>query len=117
MSQAVLPGGTVGIGYRKATVSSTARALSWTSFTDGSNTGIPSGAEFATVYVEGTAGTNDVRWRIDGGVPTSSAGHLCLAGGSIQIAGADNIAAFQLIVTGSDAAVTVDYEKAGFNFG
>src|SRR6185295_13204056 len=32
--------------------------------------------------LEGTAGTNDIRWTVDGTAPTSTVGHLASAGGT-----------------------------------
>lgn len=66
-------------------------------------------AEALTVTVT----ANSIRFRVDGRVPTASAGILLGTNESIRVEGADNVAQLQMIrATGSDATVELVPEQA-----
>jgi len=59
-----------------------------------------------------TCETADIRYRYDGGAPTSSVGHLLVAGDSITINGPGNISNFRAIRTaGVSATIRVTYHR------
>jgi len=57
-----------------------------------------------------TCETNQVRFRYDGGAPTSSAGHLLNVGDILVIEGRYNVANFQAIATGANGTLMVTLE-------
>lgn len=60
-------------------------------------------------YIILTLETSNIRYRIDGGVPTSSIGHLLNSGGSLTLLGISNIVNFKAIAVTSDATFMVTY--------
>ena len=66
-------------------------------------------AEGALVTVLG----DNVRFRLDGIVPTATVGHLVTAGQSIQVCGTLNARRFRMIRQTTDATVTVTYYRKG----
>lgn len=97
-------------GWEKITVSSTAvgcTAAKIYAYTTNGTT--KSDARALLVTVEGTAGTNDIRWRCDGSNPTASDGHLLKAGQNLIVRGLGNITNFKMIRTSSDSTVSISY--------
>lgn len=68
-------------------------------------------ANSAFISVDGTAGTNDVRYTIDGTTPVGgTTGHLLQAKQSITIRGANNLRNFKVIREGgSSSTLQVTY--------
>ncbi len=90
--------------YHTGSVSSTALDLDTFGFT---------AAEVATARVlHLTVSANALRYRYDGGDPTTAAGHYVPTSGSLILYGAADIAAFKMIRDGaSDATVQVTLEQ------
>ena len=67
-------------------------------------------AYVAVVTLTGTAGTNDIRWTVDGTTPTGTLGHILVAGDSLIIKGTGNITKFRAIKDGATAGtISVSY--------
>lgn len=58
-----------------------------------------------------TLETNSIRWRIDGGNPSSTVGHLMAAGDKIVIAGIDNIRNFRFTYVTAAGTLNATYER------
>ena len=56
-----------------------------------------------------TIETDSVRYRFDGGTPTSSVGHLATAGTVISVKGPHNLARFLMIRVTGDASAKITY--------
>lgn len=70
----------------------------------------PLNAKSCLITVEGSAGTNDIRVTFDGTAPTSTVGHLVVAGSSLNLDGTANIAAFRAIRAGGTSGnISVTY--------
>lgn len=96
-------------GYRQATVSTTALALS--AFPGG----VPQGVTYAKIFVE----TNAARWRDDGVNPTTTVGMLNTATSNreIELFSNEQIRNFRIIRdAAADAVVSVSYYSAGKTF-
>lgn len=103
------------IGFEQITVDNTSGGKGFTASkyqsVDISGAGKPLiNANVVLVTLEGTAGTNDIRWTIDGTAPTTTVGHLLRAGdiengNPIVIRGRSNIAKFRAIRTGGTSGL------------
>jgi hypothetical protein len=62
-------------------------------------------AKEATITVENTS----IRWRIDGGEPDATTGHLTEAGASLTLANGTSIANFKAYAPASTAVLQVTY--------
>lgn len=89
------------LGYQQYT--STGSAFKLTSAPSTGNTGIPSGARYAVIYVEGAG----IRWRDDGTAPTASVGMPVSAGQDFQYSG--QLESIQMIQQASGAIVNVTW--------
>ncbi len=59
-----------------------------------------------------TASTAPIRYRIDGGNPTTTTGHLVATGATVEIQGSDNIINLRIIRDGgSDASASITLLK------
>ena len=87
-------------GYESMTVSTTAVGI-----TDS----VRSGRDRALITVE----TDEVRFRTDGGAPTSSEGHIAAAGSSIVLDSAEELVNFLAIRVTSDATLKVTTDQSG----
>lgn len=108
------------IGFEQITVDATAGGKGFTvteySNVDVSGTGLPKlSANVAKCTLEGTAGTNDIRYTEDGTAPTTTVGHLAAAGATSTsstffVRGRSNIAKFRAIrVGGTSGTLTVTF--------
>jgi len=108
------------IGFEHLSITNSVGGTAFTvtkySHVDVSGTGIPKlNANTAVVMCEGTGGTNDIRWTVDGTAPTASVGNLAVAGPTSNSAifavhGRSNINKFRAIrVGGTSGAITVTY--------
>jgi hypothetical protein len=68
-------------------------------------------ATYGLFTVGGVAGTNDVRFRFDGGDPTDTVGHLLQAEQNLEIHGKENLMQLKFIRTSSDATVQCTYAR------
>lgn len=69
------------------------------------------GAAMAYITISGTDGLT-LRYRYDGGIPTSAVGHEAYAGDPILLESAEDIANFKAIRTGSTSlTLNVTYSK------
>jgi hypothetical protein len=95
---------TSGFGYESLTVSTAAVGPTVSVYA-------PTGedpAEAVLISVE----SNGIRFRYDGGEPTSSEGHALAAGTTYLLAGVTNVAQLRLIRSGgADATVHLTYER------
>jgi hypothetical protein len=85
-----------------------------TSFSAATNLTVPAGATYALINVEGTAGTDTVRWRDDGTAPTTSVGMLMNATGDQRwppLLYAGNLSTIQFIVAAGNPKVNVSYYR------
>ncbi len=100
---------TQAIGGEQITVAGTAIGITASllaSYTANGTT--KSDPRVALITTEGTAGTNDIRWRCDGTNPTASVGHYVKAGESFVIRGLGNITNLRMIrVGGTSGTVQV----------
>lgn len=58
-----------------------------------------------------TSETADIRYRLDGGDPTTSVGHLLIAGGTLEVEGQTNLERFSMIAVSGTASVRVSYAR------
>lgn len=94
--------------FEKISVSSAVKQLTEATFNVNSTTNSVK-ASAALITCDGTAGTNDVRYTLDGTTPSSSQGHLLAAGQGVVIYGFSNIKNFKCIRTSSDTTIEVTY--------
>lgn len=103
---------TESISYEAVTVSTTAVGLTSSKYKDATEFG-RNNARAAFISVDGTAGTNDIRFTFDGTTPVGGAtptGHLLQAKQSYLLKGLGNISKFKMIRDGgTDAKVHVTY--------
>lgn len=120
MATVITQGSRRALAFEQITVDATAggKSLTAATFTKIKPTqtvgyGVPPvvvNAKSCFITVEGTAGTNDIRVTFDGTAPTSTVGHLVVAGSTITIDGTDNMLAFRAIrVGGTSGAISVTY--------
>jgi hypothetical protein len=96
---------TVAYAYATQTVADTALALS--EFTDFAEVDMA-----LATRIRLTVNTNAIRYRFDGGDPTTTAGHYLATNGTIPIDGSENVANFRIIRDGgSSASVSVTLEQ------
>lgn len=96
------------IGFDQLTVSTTAVGFTASDYRNKNSAGID--ARAALVTVEGTAGTNDIRWTCDGTPPTDTLGHILQAKEALIIRGFGNIKNFRAIRDGaSDAVLNITF--------
>ena len=93
------------VGYQQLTSFATATKLT-----------VPSTAFYALINVEGTVGTDTVRWRDDGTAPTTTVGMLMNSSGSSSwppflLQG--DLASYQFIVAGGSPKLNVSYYGSG----
>lgn len=97
-------GDTAGFGYETLTVSTTALGGTAAVYA-------PADEDPATVAVISVE-SNGIRFRYDGGTPTSAIGHALSSGATYELLGADNIANLRMIRSGgADATVHLTYER------
>lgn len=98
-------------GFEQVTVSTTAIGCTTAKIRTNTSTGVTKqDARAILATVEGTAGTNDIRWTCDGTTPTTDVGHVLKAGQSLIVRGLGNITNFRMIRDGaSDAIVSITY--------
>ena len=95
------------MAYDSLAVSSTAVPLD---SGDYDNKDSNANATVALIFCEGTAGTNDVRFTLDGSTtPTSSVGQLLKAGDWLVVRGFGNIKNFLAIRTSADTTLKIQY--------
>lgn len=94
---------TQAVGFEQISVAATAVGFTTTQYRNKASGGID--ARIALVTLEGTAGTNDIRYTFDGTTPTTSVGHLLPAGQAIVVRGLGNITKFRAIRAGSTSGV------------
>lgn len=100
-SSGAIGGGDVPFAYEQKTVDSTAGGVSLTAVTY-------SDATHATLRLE----TAQIRFRVDGGAPTTAVGTLLEIGETLELSGAATIAAFRAIRTGgSSGSLSVTYGR------
>lgn len=87
-------------GYESLTVSTTAVGIA---------DSVRDGRDRALITVE----TDEVRFRTDGGAPTSSEGHVAAAGSSIVLDSAEELVNFQAIRVTADATLKVTTDQSG----
>ena len=103
------------IGFEQVTVSSTAIGLTPSEYQSVDMGGaFKADARVAVITLEGTAGTNDIRYTMDGTTPTTSIGHVFVAAGSpnnsLVIRGLGNITKFLAIRDGgADGILSISY--------
>ena len=91
--------------FETITITSTAKSLTQATYTD--SDGVV--AKVAKISV-GDGGR--VTYRIDGGIPTSSGGHIVTPMSTITILGQENVKSFRIIRTdASNGAVAVSYGR------
>jgi hypothetical protein len=96
------------MGFEQLTVSNSVKTLTEAEFKPKDAT--LRSAHTAMISLEGTAGTNDVRWTVDGTTPSSSVGHLLKAGDQVVVMGLGNLLKFKAIRAGSsDGILTISY--------
>ena len=81
-------------GFEQLTIDATVGGIALTAATYGN-------APKAVITVE----TAQIRFRIDGGVPTATVGHIADIGDQIELSSVEDIANFRAIRTGSVSAV------------
>lgn len=89
-------------------------AVRFDTYTVSSATAIPIGT--TQDGVQGTKATltvlgGDIRYTIDGTLPTTTAGHFVMEGNEFVISGHTNLDNFRIIATGATASVTVTIER------
>jgi hypothetical protein len=85
-----------------------------TSFASATGLTVPATATFAMISVEGTVGTDTVRWRDDGINPTSSIGMLMNGSGSSSwppFLYSGDLSAIKFIVAAGSAKLNVSYYR------
>lgn len=99
------PTGRRAIGFEQLTVDNTTGGVGFTAtkYKDVVSAQALLDSTFAICTLEGTAGTNDIRWTVDGTAPTTSVGHLLKAGENLNLAGYGNITKFRAIRTGGSS--------------
>ncbi len=103
------------IGYEQVTVSTTAVGFTPSKYQSVNMGGaFRADARIAVVTLEGTAGTNDLRFTVDGTTPTTSVGHVFVAAGgfanALVIRGLGNITKFLAIRDlAADGILSVSY--------
>ncbi len=112
MSQLVIPTHYECMGFEQITVADTAVGLTQTEFKPKDVN--RRAAHCAVITLEGTAGTNDIRWTVDGTTPTLDAGtavgHKLVAGQELVIQGLGNLVAFRAIrAGGTSGKISVSY--------
>lgn len=112
MSQLVVPTHYECMGFEQITVDGTAVGLTQSKCKPADIN--QRRAHCAVVTLEGTAGTNDIRWTLDGTTPTTDAttgvGNKLVAGNALVIQGLGNLLKFRAIRAGATAGkITVNY--------
>ena len=99
------------LNYESLTVSNTVKTLTATEYKVLSATGASmKTATKCLITVDGTAGTNDIRFTTDGTDPVATTtGHLLQAKQALFLTGFSNIAKLKMIREGSDAVIHVTY--------
>ena len=100
------------MGFERLTVTSTAIKTLTPSKYQPANFTNNVQASVAMITVDGTAGSNDIRYTIDATAPTTSTGHLVAAGQGVVVYGWNNIKNFQGIATGTTTTIQVTYFKS-----
>lgn len=92
--------------YEAVTVSSTSIGFTAGTYNNG---------QYVAVLAIATLETDSIRFRVDGGVPTSSVGQLVTQASnvSLTICGNASVAFFRAIRTSTDASLKVVYYRAG----
>jgi hypothetical protein len=88
------------IGFEKLTVAGTAVGFTPANYKNVAAGSAQLDATSALVTADGTAGTNDVRWRCDGTDPVAGTGHLLAGGKVLMLKGYGNITKFRAIREG-----------------
>ena len=99
------------IAFETLTVSSTSKALTAAKYRNAGE-GNFKDARVALITIDGTAGTNDIRFTTDGTAPVAATtGHLAQAKKPLVIRGFGNITNFRAIRESSDATIHVSYYR------
>ena len=95
----------IGFAFEQLTVANSVQVLTPANYKDGDTSG---GAESAFITLE----TGQIRYRYDGGTPSSTVGHILDVGGILVLNGQNQMAAFKCIRTGSTSGViSVTFER------
>jgi hypothetical protein len=99
------------LNYEKLTVGATVKTLTAAEYKVPSTTGASTRqASKCLITVDGTAGTNDIRFTTDGTDPVAATtGHLLQAKQALFLTGFNNIRALKMIREASDAVVHITY--------
>lgn len=106
-----MPSGVTAFAFETLTVSNSVKTLTASKYAAKSSGGLYQQASEAAISVDGTAGTNDLRWTLEGTNPVATTtGHKLKAGETLTVSGYDNIKALKMIRDGSsDAVIQVTY--------
>ena len=105
MSVGFTPGGTICVyDFETLTVSSTALPVTESKRVPGANIG-------RCRYLFCTVETDQVRYRLDGGAPTATVGHLVSVGQNIEVHGEENVQNFRIIRVTADATVPMSFGR------
>lgn len=95
----------IGFAFEALTVADSVQVLSPSLYKDSSTSG---GADSAFLTNDGA----EIRYRFDGGTPTSTVGHVLADGGILVLQGQNQMAAFKCIRTGAvSSEISVTFER------
>jgi hypothetical protein len=96
---------TVGYAFEALTVAGSVQVLTPSVYKDSTTSG---GATEAFISNSGA----DIRFRYDGGTPTSTVGHILSDGGILVLKGQNQMSQFKCIRTGSvSSEISITYER------
>lgn len=105
MAQVVINRVTVGYAFESLTVADSVQVLTPATYKDSATSG---GASEAFISNDGA----EIRFRYDGGTPTSTVGHILADGGILVLKGQNQMSQFKCIRTGGvSSTISVTYER------
>lgn len=105
MAQVVINRVTVGFAFEALTVTDSVQVLTPSKYGDSETSG---GASEAFISNDGA----EIRFRYDGGTPTSTVGHILADGGILVLKGQQQMSSFKCIRTGGvSSEISITYER------
>jgi hypothetical protein len=96
---------TIGYDFEQLTVAGSVQVLTPSKYKDSTTSG---GASNAFI----TSETAEIRYRYDGGTPSSTVGHILAIGGILVLSGQNQMSNFKCIRTGAiSAVISATYER------